>query len=74
MTIELVPENDRSPRIWINCGKSLADVACVLPVGNRTKPSAEPSDRSDAGFASSLRGIIEYEPSEFTFTAGPEHR
>lgn len=40
----------------------------ILPVGNRTKP---PLSKTDAAVVStcSLSGIVQYEPSEFTFTA-----
>ncbi len=49
----------------------------VLPVGNRTKPGCSPCPDDAAGnfdrpalvSLTELSGIIEYEPSEFTFTA-----
>jgi glycolate oxidase FAD binding subunit len=40
----------------------------VLPVGNRTKPPLSACDEATLVSLRSLRGIVEYEPSEFTFT------
>lgn len=60
---ELVPEDLDQLR------QLIADTACVLPVGNCTK---QPLSRCAGATPVSLRaisGIIEYEPSEFTFTA-----
>ncbi len=47
----------------------VADHDVVLPVGNRTKCPL--SDNVDATIVSvaNLFGVIEYEPSEYTFTA-----
>ena len=40
----------------------------ALPVGERTKPSMVPSDAETIS-CRGLSGILEYEPSEYTFTA-----
>ena len=40
----------------------------VLPVGNRTKPPLSDCNGAKLVSLRSLRGIVEYEPSEFTFT------
>ena len=42
---------------------------CLLPVGNRTKPPLSDCPGATLVSLRSLCGIIEYEPSEFTFTA-----
>ena len=47
----------------------LANEKRLLPVGNRTKPPLSEHEPSTLISLRSLAGIIEYEPSEFTFTA-----
>jgi len=49
--------------------EALADAKCVLPVGNRTKSPLCRADGATLVSLSAMTGIIEYEPSEFTFTA-----
>ena len=41
----------------------------VLPVGNQTKKPLAIHDRATRVSLQNLNGILEYEPSEFTFTA-----
>ncbi len=61
--VEFAPENlDQLRHV-------LADNACVLPVGNRTKPPLSRCEEAALVSLRMLRGVIEYEPSEFTFTA-----
>lgn len=45
------------------------EASCVMPVGNRTKQPLSYCDQATLVSLRALRGIIEYEPSEFTFTA-----
>lgn len=49
----------------------VAESTVVVPVGNRTKPALSHAGDSNAIHVSTskYRGIVEYEPSEFTFTA-----
>lgn len=42
---------------------------CLLPVGNQTKPPLSACQEATLVSLRRMRGIIEYEPSEFTFTA-----
>lgn len=49
--------------------QTILEHAQVLPVGNRTKPPLSREPEATLVSLRSLRGMIEYEPSEFTFTA-----
>ena len=67
---ELAPENvESTPEDLDQLRQVVADNACVLPVGNRTKPPLSRCDGASLVSLRLLRGVIEYEPSEFTFTA-----
>jgi glycolate oxidase FAD binding subunit len=62
-------------------GKVIAPTSCtelkhailseprVLAVGNQTKPALSRTDNTTLVSLRNLQGIVEYEPSEFTFTA-----
>ncbi|MCP4192224.1 MAG: FAD-binding protein, partial [Planctomycetaceae bacterium] len=43
--------------------------ASVLPVGNRTKQPLATDPKASLVSLRNMKGILEYEPSEFTFTA-----
>lgn len=47
----------------------VAETPSVIPVGNRTKPLLSAADGATPVSLRGLSGLIEYEPSEFTFTA-----
>ncbi len=47
----------------------MASETSILPIGNRTKPTLSAGTDATVVSLRSLSGIIEYEPSEFTFTA-----
>ncbi len=57
------------PECETDLAQIIASYKCVLAVGNRSKPAL--SNHSGATLVSlaSLSGVVEYEPSEFTFTA-----
>jgi len=64
-----VSEGEIVPNHLTELRRVLADTQRVLPVGNGTKqPLCQTTDSTRVSLRS-LRGIIEYEPSEFTFTA-----
>ncbi|TWU60423.1 putative FAD-linked oxidoreductase [Rubripirellula tenax] len=61
------------PLLKPTCESDLVDAiaSCehVVAIGNRTKPAMSPGSGVTLVSLSAMTGIIEYEPSEFTFTA-----
>ena len=62
-------EAEIAPRDFSELQHVLAETPRVLPIGSRTKRPLCHADDATAVSIRHLRGIIEYEPSEFTFTA-----
>ena len=61
----------RQPENLTELAETLRSARRILPVGRMTKPavSRSPADDVVAVSLAKLSGIVEYEPSEFTFTA-----